>query len=319
VRQGSNLGPILFNIYTCDLRFLDTDAVFYLFADDTCLINSNRILRNLILNTERDLQLVLTWCHNNDLSLNIEKTKFILSGTKTSIDSIKLHEVNCSRVGNCECDSILYTKNYKYLGIYIDQNLTFADHIGYLKCKLRHSLSVLYATARICSLQFMKILYDSFFQSQLNYALTIWGGAARSNMEGIAILQRKAIRLLGSKIRHPHNLHSAELFQELNILPVCKLYIYRSTLRLFKNPPIVDLSVNLTHTNRNTVRGILSIPYQRVSLFANSYSINSIRIYNHFSSDFETLKIGLFKSSVKSKLQLINEQEIIRILMGNYV
>ena len=82
VPQGSTLGPLLFLIYINDFRYCFNKSTASHFADDTCIMYSNKKIKSLetILNTE--LKTAATWLKANRLSLNIKKSKFLLFHSK---------------------------------------------------------------------------------------------------------------------------------------------------------------------------------------------------------------------------------------------
>ena len=95
VPQGSILGPLLFIIYINDICNISKLLKFIMFADDTIffLSHENKCIQK-ILNSE--LQNLVTWFKVNKLSLNIEKTNFILFQRRTEKDPDK-HSLICGQ------------------------------------------------------------------------------------------------------------------------------------------------------------------------------------------------------------------------------
>ena len=95
VPQGSVLGPILFLIYINDLPLSSSKLTFYLFADDTNISYESESLDQLESVINRELKKVKLWLEVNKLSLNINKTNFIIfkspqhssPGTKSKLES----------------------------------------------------------------------------------------------------------------------------------------------------------------------------------------------------------------------------------------
>ena len=129
VPQGSTLGPWLFLLYINDFRFSLQHSSSH-FADDTCIIYSSKKIQLLEAAINNDLKCVTQWLNGNRLSLNVDKTKLIIFHSKQkkiNIDNlvIKLNQ------------SILIPYNYvKYLGVYIDKNLSWDIHIQQLSKNL---------------------------------------------------------------------------------------------------------------------------------------------------------------------------------------
>ena len=78
VPQGSVLGPLLFLVYIADLPNVSKKLTFYLFADDTNIYYESKNLSNLITIVNRELRLVKNWLDASKLSLNIDKTKYVI-------------------------------------------------------------------------------------------------------------------------------------------------------------------------------------------------------------------------------------------------
>ena len=81
VLQGSALGPLLFLIYVNDITKCSQILSFILFADDTNLSLNHHEIQTLykIMNQERNK--VTMWLSANKLSLNVNKTHFMIFKT----------------------------------------------------------------------------------------------------------------------------------------------------------------------------------------------------------------------------------------------
>ena len=80
--QGSNLGPLLFLIYINDMAFVSTQLFSVLFADDTNMLGTDNDLEALIDNVNTKLEKIMKWLNANKLSLNIDKTHYMLFRNK---------------------------------------------------------------------------------------------------------------------------------------------------------------------------------------------------------------------------------------------
>ena len=170
VPQGSVLGPLLFILYINDICNVSKLLKMILFADDTNLFRSGRELNSLCKEVSEELEKLNTWFKVNKLSLNVSKTNFILFSGRKCINnvSISIDKVNIERVFST-----------KFLGIHIDEKLTWKQHVSVLKGTLCKCLSVLYKCNKILELDSLKTLYCSIFLPHLNYCCEIWGLAGK--------------------------------------------------------------------------------------------------------------------------------------------
>ena len=82
VPQGSVLGPLLFLLYINDIQYCSDLISIVLFADDTNILYSHTCLKKLNEIIQVEINKISDWLNVNKLSMNLEKTKFILFRTK---------------------------------------------------------------------------------------------------------------------------------------------------------------------------------------------------------------------------------------------
>ena len=128
VPQGSVLGPLLFIIYIND--FINSSSIFnfHLFADDCNLFYSDKDLQHLEETVNRELGEINTWLCANKLSLNIDKTHFVIFHPYQK-------KLNYSMKIEINGKTINQYKSVKYLGILIDCHLTWKEHIQQISKK----------------------------------------------------------------------------------------------------------------------------------------------------------------------------------------
>lgn len=221
VPQGSILGPTLFLIYINDLCSSLKHCKPILYADDTNLFYKHTNLSLELPKINEDLQLLKTWCHNNKLTLNLDKTCYILIKNRQNPfhlpqDSIRLDDT-----------ALAESKNIKFLGITVDQNLSFKTHIANLVVKIRPYIGLLYRCAPFLPRPILLLIYNSYINSALSYCVEAYGTANVTTLHQLFILQKRIVRIISSV---PFYSHTASLFSTLNILSIYKLFKFRSLL-----------------------------------------------------------------------------------------
>ena len=166
VLQGSILGPILFIIYVNDI-YRSTKLKTLCFADDTtCSFSSNNI-QQLYHTMNQELNLLNTWFRSNRLSLNAKKTKYILFGPQINqINSdafeIYINNQRIDRIGKSQD-----IKSFKFLGIEIEENLSWKHHINQVCLKISRANYII--TSQILKVQDQYKLNTATFMHQLKY------------------------------------------------------------------------------------------------------------------------------------------------------
>ena len=208
VPQGSILGPLLFLIYINDMRNAVKHSVVHHFADDTNLLCSDKDSSQLRLKMNEDLKLIFEWLCSNRLSLNVSKTEFIIfkppKKNLTNRITLKLNGI-----------TLYESSKIKYLGLIMDDRLTWKHHISELSKKLNKSIGIIFKIKKLCAQRVQMSLYFSLVHSSLNYGACVWGNADEIHLNKIRVLQKKVVRTIANA---EYNDHSTPLFKELKIL-----------------------------------------------------------------------------------------------------
>ena len=140
VPQGSILGPVLFTLYINDLPSCIQFSNIMMYADDTVIYLSSTSTSDIELKLNLDLANLSQWLHYNKLVLNMKKTEFMTFGTRQRLARQKCDETDISLNGQ----SIKHTDTFKYLGVVLDDTLSFNDHVD----------SIFFTTMMIISIEF---------------------------------------------------------------------------------------------------------------------------------------------------------------------
>ena len=109
-----------------------------MYADDTTLTCSTENADALQVRMNSDLSKIPTWLKVNKLTLNVKKTKYMLTGSRPKLEL--LSDNFTVEVNNIHIERVTV---YKSLGVSIDENLLWKTHIDEISKKISASLSVL--------------------------------------------------------------------------------------------------------------------------------------------------------------------------------
>ena len=157
-----------------------------MFADGTTAINSNVNYKDLITSTNCELAKLSIWFRANKLSLNISKTNFMIFGSK----HIPINSLNLLSIDR---NAIERVSTVKFLGVVIDDKLSWGPHIKLVAIKLSKGLGILYRVRFCVPASILWIIYDSLIYPYLTYCTLVWGGAYPSLKKSIVVLQNKIV------------------------------------------------------------------------------------------------------------------------------
>ena len=305
VPQGSILGPILFLLYINDLAFVSKKIFSLFFADDSNLFLSGKNPNELINTMNDELVNIIKWLEVNKLSLNIKKTHYIIFRKPKS----KLKLDNKLFIKDTIIDS---TKSTKFLGVIIDQNLSFGEHLTYIKGKVSRGIGIVNRGKRLLNNSTLRTLYMSFLQPYLTYCITVWGKTFKTLLDPLVKLQKRAIRTICNV---NYLTPSAPLFKELNVFNFRELYIYNVQLFCYKhnNHLLPDIFRhfftfnNSTHTHLTRHRHNFRVPLSRTNITAKNIRCTGVHVNNYFSNYLtETCTYDTYKLRIKRYMRKVN-------------
>ena len=194
VPQGSVLGPLLFLLYINDISRASTMGTFIMFADDTNIFVEGKTEDEAYAKGNELLKSVQKYMFLNKLHINMSKCCYIHFKPKTRITELTQSKPNNALlIDNFPIKKVSETK---FLGVIIDENLSWDSHITALRRKLNYASATLYRIRDSLPVYLRKDLYHTLFESHLSYCISVWGGSALYKIARLWISQKHCVRIL---------------------------------------------------------------------------------------------------------------------------
>ena len=294
VPQGSNMGPLLFLIFINDLVKSSTVLNFNLFADDTSIYLSDLDENNLFNVMNVELAKVCNWILANRLALNIDKTVYLLfAGKKSVSNSNEIYMFN---------NAISRKNETKFLGLLIDDKLSWKSHTNYIHSKVSKLIGLLFRVSDCFTKTALKTLYYSFIYPHLLYGVIFWGSVAKRNFESIFRLQKRAVRILTKSQKYAH---TDPLFEDKEILKLSTILRFEMCKFIHRDlhcNNIFDLaSVSSVHSYNTRFNNNISLTRVRTSLAAKFVLHEGVKLYNNLPNELKCIDALLkFKRTLKA-------------------
>ena len=163
VPQGSVLGPLLFSIYINDLPSCSDMFKMIMYADDTTLLYdlSNDHDIETLLNNE--LCKITDWLQANKLSLNVNKTKFMVFHSDRRRVVYPVLSINYTIIERVD--------TFNFLGLHISHDLKWKTHIQTMSQKLSKITGILHRLKEEYPSSILKSIYNTLMLPHLHYCI----------------------------------------------------------------------------------------------------------------------------------------------------
>ena len=199
VPQGSTLGPLLFILYVNDLLPFVGSAEnrrVLMYADDTVLYVTGSNPRDSVMGCQLLLSKLVDWCKINKLTINTSKTKHMfIPRNQTHRELTKDMNVNIAQ------EKLHNVTSYKYLGVDLDQTLSFDKMIDTMYNKANRKLYSLknirpYITNSVASL-----IYKTCVRPVMEYADFLVDSSSKQKTGRLTSIQKRAVKII-DQARH---------------------------------------------------------------------------------------------------------------------
>ena len=280
----------------------DNQGCFHLlFADDTTYQNSNKNLDTLLTETKLELEKAANWFATNKLSLNISKTKFMIftpPGTlKNENITLSIGGNNIDRISNSSKETA-----FKFVGIWIDEDLSWSTHISKVKNKISSGCYALARSKNLLPINARLNIYNSLIKCHIEYGITAWSCGSAALLGKINTIHKAAIRHVSKKL---FTAHTEPLMKKLKILNLNDQITLNRASIMFNHSigklPSIFSSIFHPLSNFNRTREF-ELPLVKSSKLRNSPHYSLIYNWNKINIAFKNLALTKPKPNCSTQI-----------------
>ena len=299
VPQGSVLGPLLFILYINDIANC-SNFENILFADDAALLLAADNIKGLKKQINNEVKLLHEWLITSKLTLNLSKTKYMLFANKNVL-SKKMRKKFRITIGKYTIHEV---EQIKYLGVILDQNLNWGNHVEYLITKLSRAAGIMYKIRKYLPMKARLLVYNTLVSSYLQYSIPAWGRCPSTALTKLQFLQNRIIRYMTFS---PPQTNVDLKYKSLKILKVYELNFYETAKfmhRFYHNlMPIAfqDYFQAISHSYNTRARNVncYVTPQPRTEKGKRSIRFCGIKLWSIVPDSLRNLTPKLFKQHLK--------------------
>ena len=291
VPQGSVLGPLLFLLFINDLpEKVSKGTQVRLFADDCALyrkIQNDQDCQIL----QKDLDSLQEWEKDWMMSFHPSKCQVLNVTTKKN---------KISHPYTIHGHQLAVEKTVKYLGVNINEKLSWNDHISQTVKKANNTISFLQRNTSNCPRETKALCYTTLVRPLVEYSSVVWDPHTQTNIDSLEMIQRRAARYVFNDYRRTSSVN--QMLVRLKWISLEERRAKAKAIMMYRALyNLVALQAPARSATSNITRGNcikLHVPYTRTAVYLKSFYPDTIRIWNNLDLRTEIKTLDQFKNFI---------------------
>ncbi|XP_046743250.1 uncharacterized protein LOC124409579 [Diprion similis] len=295
VPQGSVLGPLLFILYINDLARQLEFCQCKMFADDTVIFISGTNTEEIEQKLNHDLERVVKWMNSNSLKLNTTKTKSMIIHDPRKLGI----ENKCNfKIAGIQIEEV---REIKYLGVIIDNKLSFNAQAMFIVKKTSKKVNFLYRLNRHLSCNTLMTIYKAIISPHFEYCNTLLLNTSAEWIENMQKVQNRAMRAI---LRCDRYTRVRDMLNAVNFLTIRQRLMYNVCLFVYKimrgtMPRYLREQIRMvgeTHNYNTRQKKNINIEYRKTTAGQKCVTYTGFEMYNKLPADVkEATNINEYK------------------------
>ncbi len=306
VPQGSILGPLLFSIYINDLPAVCKGIDIIMYADDVVIYVHGRDKEQVAIKLSLVMDKISNWLKSSCLTLNIEKTVGMYFVKSNKVKDMSNIYVNGQKIN--------IVTEIKYLGVHLDQTLSFKKHIKRMCNCIKYNISTFRHIRNSLTIEASFMYFNAMISSHITYCLSCWSQANETTLKPLRSVYNQALKVLDRKAPHYHHCNILSKYKILSFDSLIRYTNLRTVFKIINNiaPPSMKKIIKLyseqtSRTSRSTAHRNCAVP-KRFSAFAQTaFSFKTIKQWNQLPERLK-LSVDLNNFSRNLKKYILDNQ-----------